>query len=185
MNKKQKVMGICLFLLCVGGALAMGVSASDKETKGGHARRDVAPVQNSLYRAECGSCHFAYPPGLLPARSWEKLLTGLSEHFGENAEVSAATQIALKEYLTLQAADRVDDGRSQKIVSSIRAGEIPLRMTETRYFQNKHQKIPRHLWEKNPQIGSLSRCETCHTQAEQGSFHEHEVQIPGVGRWED
>ncbi|MCW9089130.1 MAG: diheme cytochrome c, partial [Gammaproteobacteria bacterium] len=28
---------------------------------------DVAPVKNELYQSECGSCHFAYQPGLLPA----------------------------------------------------------------------------------------------------------------------
>ena len=28
---------------------------------------DVAPVKNERYKAECGSCHFAYQPGLLPA----------------------------------------------------------------------------------------------------------------------
>ena len=47
--------------------------------------RDVAAVENPLYQEECGSCHMAYPPGLLPGRSWEKLMTGLADHFGENA----------------------------------------------------------------------------------------------------
>ena len=36
----------------------------------------VAPVTNALYAEECGSCHFAYPPGLLPASSWQQVMTG-------------------------------------------------------------------------------------------------------------
>ncbi|HPQ24397.1 MAG TPA: cytochrome C, partial [Gammaproteobacteria bacterium] len=49
----------------------------------------VAPVDNPLYLQECGSCHFAYQPGLLPARSWNNLMGGLENHFGENAELPA------------------------------------------------------------------------------------------------
>lgn len=185
MNRQQSVVGIGLFLLCVGGGLSLGVSASDRETKGGQREGDVAPVRNALYSAECGSCHFAYQPGWLPARSWERVLAELSQHFGENAEVSGATQGELRQYLTAQAADRVDGGRSQKMVSSIQAGEVPVRVTETRYFQHKHREMADTMRAKKSQIGSLSQCNTCHTKAEQGSFNEHEVQIPGIGRWED
>ncbi|MEO5331021.1 MAG: diheme cytochrome c [Magnetococcus sp. YQC-5] len=185
MHQKQKLLGIGLFILCVGGGISLGVSASDKERSGGKQHRDVAPVQEKQYSADCGSCHFAYQPGLLPARSWEKLLAGLGEHFGENAEVSQEVQNALKTYLTRNAADRVDDGRSKKIAASIAPDETPVRITETRYFVKKHREIPRRFWEKNPKIGSLIRCEACHTKAEEGSFNEHEVQIPGIGRWED
>ncbi|MEO5363709.1 MAG: diheme cytochrome c [Magnetococcus sp. DMHC-8] len=182
MNKKQKITGICLLLICLGSGIALGVSASDRETKDGKQRAEVAPVQNRLYSTECGACHFAYQPGLLPVRSWEKLLAGLGEHFGENAEVTPTTYTALREYLTGHAADRVDYGRSRKINASIPDGEKPIRVTETRYFQKEHRELSPPMREKNPQIGSLSRCETCHTQAEQGSFHEHEVRMPSDGR---
>ncbi|MBF0161104.1 MAG: diheme cytochrome c [Magnetococcales bacterium] len=182
MNKMQKRVGIGLLVLSLGGGLVLGVSASDREKNEGKPRADVAPVQNTLYSTECGACHFAYQPGLLPARSWEKLLTGLGEHFGENAEVSPATLTALREYLTGNAADRVDHGRSRKINASILDGEKPIRVTETGYFQKEHRELSPHMREKNSKIGSLSRCEACHTQAAQGSFHEHEVRMPGEGR---
>ena len=38
-------------------------------------QKEVNPVNNKQYKDECGSCHFAYQPGLLTTRSWEKLLT--------------------------------------------------------------------------------------------------------------
>jgi hypothetical protein len=39
-----------------------------------------------LYKDECGSCHFAYPPTMLPAASWERVMAGLGAHFGDNAD---------------------------------------------------------------------------------------------------
>ncbi|MBF0439722.1 MAG: diheme cytochrome c [Magnetococcales bacterium] len=185
MNNKRKILGVGLILLCVAGGFTWGVNASDQGKSGEKGRRDVEPVNNAQYRTECGACHFAYQPGLLPARSWEKLLNTLGDHFGESAELSKEVQSALLTYLTTHAADRVDSKRSQKIVVSIRSSETPLRITKVRYFVGKHQEIPQKVWEKNPAIGSLMRCETCHTKADQGSFNEHEIQIPGVGRWEN
>ena len=34
------------------------------------------------YQQECAACHTAYPPGLLPAASWQRLMGGLGKHFG-------------------------------------------------------------------------------------------------------
>jgi hypothetical protein len=47
---------------------------------------DVAPVKNALYLEECGACHFAYQPGLLPSRSWKKMLSQqeAKNHFEED-----------------------------------------------------------------------------------------------------
>ena len=38
-------------------------------------QKEVEPVTNKTYADECGSCHYAYPPGLLPSQSWAKLPT--------------------------------------------------------------------------------------------------------------
>ena len=56
-----------------------------------HRSTDVAAIANPVYKEECGSCHMAYPPGLLPARSWTKVMSGLDNHFGDNAELDAAS----------------------------------------------------------------------------------------------
>ena len=37
------------------------------------------------YVQECASCHVAYPPGMLPAASWARLMSGLGQHFGTDA----------------------------------------------------------------------------------------------------
>lgn len=149
------------------------------------AKSDVAPVNNELYAKECGACHFAYPPGLLPARSWEKLLSQLSDHFGENAELAADDVKALTTYAVANAADKSDHPRSQKIARSIKAGDTPLRISETPYIRSEHRKLPRKMLQDNPQVQSLSKCNACHTKAAQGSFDEDEIKIPGFARWED
>ena len=48
--------------------------------------RDMPPA----YRQECASCHTAYPPGMLPAASWQRIMTGLDKHYGTDAALDAA-----------------------------------------------------------------------------------------------
>ena len=32
---------------------------------------------------------------------------------------------------------------------------------------------------------SFSNCASCHKRALQGSYNEHEIDVPGIGRWDD
>lgn len=145
----------------------------------------VAPVDNPLYLQECGSCHFPYQPGLLPARSWNKLMGGLENHFGENAELPAGDAKALTDYLVRNAADHANFKRSRKIMNALPPGDTPLRVSDTPYFIDKHGQLSREMVQDNPEVVSISRCGVCHTTADKGSFSESAVRIPGFGRWED
>jgi hypothetical protein len=145
----------------------------------------VAPVTNQHYVNECGSCHFAFQPGLLPARSWERMMAGLEDHFGENAELDSTNNQLILRYLVDGAADKSDFHRSQKINSSIEHNSSPLRISETPYFVRKHNELPARYVTGNPKVGSISNCEKCHTEAASGSFSERGINIPGVGRWDD
>lgn len=40
------------------------------------------------YRQECASCHIAYPPGALPASSWQRILGNLQHHYGTDASLT-------------------------------------------------------------------------------------------------
>jgi hypothetical protein len=152
---------------------------------GAKSGRDVAPADNPLYQQECAACHFAYQPGLLPARSWQRVMAGLEDHFGDNAELAAADAAAIAAWLQANAADGSDYPRSRSIAASIPAAEAPQRVTATRYFARKHDELPARLVSGNPQVGSFSACQACHRNADQGRFNEHEVRIAGYGRWED
>jgi len=147
-------------------------------------KEDVAPVSSKLYQDECGSCHFAYQPGLLPSASWKKMMTELDSHFGENAELDADTQATLQTYLLKNSAESADYSRFKNIATHTKTN-APQRITDTPYFQRKHDEIPSRLVKGNPKVGSFSQCDTCHTGAQKGSYDEHGVKIPGFGRWDD
>ena len=140
----------------------------------------VNPALNETYREECGSCHFAYQPGLLPARSWEKLLTpeALAKHFGENAELDEANLNSIRDYVLNQAADHSDYKLSKKVMAATRDGATPLRITELRFIARIHHGIPTEKIQGNPKVRSLSQCNACHTKAEQGIYLEDTVHIP-------
>jgi hypothetical protein len=161
---------------------ATQITAADEDHK---AKAGLAPVKDELYRAECGACHFAFPPGLLPARSWEKLMENLHDHFGESAELTPEDYDRVLNYLRSEAADTSDYARSRRAASMIAAGETPLRITETRYFQRLHEEVPKRVFKDNPKLKTISQCKACHTRADQNSYRESEIEIPGRGRWED
>jgi diheme cytochrome c len=145
----------------------------------------VVPVDNIIYKDECGSCHIAYSPGLLPIDSWKKVMLNLEDHFGDNAELEQSTYQELLSYLTENAADQSEYRRSQKIVRSLKTNETVNRITKTPYFIRKHDEIPKRFVVDNPEVGSFSQCNLCHLNAKKGNFSEDEVSIPGVGYWED
>lgn len=148
-------------------------------------RRDVMPVANPLYQESCGGCHIAYQPGLLPARSWDRIMNGLADHFGENAELLPEDQKAVSDYLAANAADVSDAKRSRRIAQSIAPDEAPLRISETAYFKREHRELKPRMVQDNPEVRSFSNCGACHTRAAEGSFREREVVIPGFGRYDD
>lgn len=145
----------------------------------------VTPVAHEAYAKECSACHFAYQAGLLPARSWEKLMADLDDHFGENAELSTAVQTELTQYLTKNAADNSHDKISMKFMRGLSGSETPLRIIEIPYMKREHRKMSKQMVVENPEVKSLSYCNKCHTNAADGSYTEREIKIPGYKNWED
>ena len=66
-----------------GFALSSGTIASGPK---------LPQATNAAWKAECGSCHAAYPPGLLPAPSWRAVMAGLDRHFGTDATIIPRSQ---------------------------------------------------------------------------------------------
>ncbi len=138
----------------------------------------------ALYRQNCGECHLPYPPPLLPQASWKKLMDGLADHFGDNAELDRNNAETIRAYLDRHAAGP-DRGRYGARMHRATAGQAPTRITETDYFRAKHHEIPTRMVTDNPKVASFSQCQDCHPGAEQGNFDEHQVVIEGYGRWDD
>ncbi len=131
-----------------------------------------------LYVKECGSCHTAYAPGLLPARSWQKMMDELDNHFGEDASLDEPERLAILRWLTDYAADSPNANMlMRRIASSIPRGAQPQRITETPLFKHQHDEVPAHFW-KRPKIGSKANCGACHPRANEGRYPEREVRIP-------
>ena len=140
---------------------------------------------SQLYLEECGSCHFPFQAGFLPANSWVRIMQGLGDHFGENAELADDTRQRITEFLVANSAGAVDGEISNKAMWSLRYTPEPMRITETAFFRHEHREIPPRILHQEGRELSFANCDNCHTRALQGSYNEHEIRIPGVGRWED
>ena len=122
---------------------------------------------NNTWEAECGSCHLAYPPNLLSAPAWGRLMVGLNRHFGTDASLDAAAAAEIGAFLERNA------GRGKRV-----DGENgTLRISETPWFKRKHHEVAALAW-KNARIKTPANCSACHTGAARGDFDEHAVRIP-------
>lgn len=122
---------------------------------------------NAKFQQECSTCHIAYAPGLLPAESWRKVMTGLGKHFGSDASLTDQENKEIAAFLVNNASNRWS------------ASTAPLRITESAWFKRKHDghEISPTVW-KNPQVKSPANCAACHPQAERGDFSERNIKIP-------
>ncbi|MGB0723285.1 MAG: diacylglycerol kinase [Gammaproteobacteria bacterium] len=127
---------------------------------------------NADYEAECGSCHLAYPASLLPVDTWRRMMAGLDDHFGDNAELDPALREKLELHLTSYASRRASNTDS-------------LRISDQGWFRHEHDEVPARMVTGNTEVGSFARCEACHQNAARADFDEDGVRIPGYGRWDD
>lgn len=149
-----------LLAACLGAPGAGGARADGDRDRA--MPRDVPPT----YLQECAACHLAYPPGLLPAPSWQRLMAGLERHFGTDASLDPAETRRLDAWLQANA------GRSRRV-----AQEPPQdRITRSDWFARAHRKVGTTDWLK-PEVGSAARCAACHAGAERGRFDD--PRIPG------
>ena len=89
-------------------------------------KADVAPVNNQLYIKECGSCHFPYQAGLLPANAWNKMMANLENHFNSDASLSPENFQTISKYLNDNSAEKnMQYKRSNRMVSSLNANQVP------------------------------------------------------------
>lgn len=147
-----------LLLAALAGA-ALGAAADDGAR---------APVpQLPAYTQECGACHLAYPPAMLPAASWRRLLAGMNEHFGTDASLKPATTSALADWLSANAG------------SGKRARPSPPqdRITRLAWFLREHDEVAAATW-ASPAVKRAANCAACHTKADQGDYRERHVRIP-------
>lgn len=121
----------------------------------------------ATYRQECAACHAPYPPGLLPARSWQRVMDGLDRHYGVDASVDAATRAQLSAWLQSRAAT----GRR------LREEPPQDRITRSAWFLREHRRVDTAVW-SHAGVKSPANCGACHAGAEEGRFNEHDLRLP-------
>jgi len=126
----------------------------------------VSSATNAKWKAECGSCHLAYPPSLLSAEAWRRIMAGLDRHFGSDASLDAASAVEIGAFLERNASRR-----------DLGPVDGAPRITQTARFLRKHREVDPALW-KSPRVKTASNCTACHRGAADGDFDEDNVRIP-------
>lgn len=129
------------------------------------------PVTDPQVREECGSCHLAYPPSMLPAASWQRLMNGLQDHFGEDATVDPATAQKITAYLVDRAADRGGSRHGKRLLRGLPADAAPLRISELPRWVREHREVSSSEW-RSKKVRTKANCAACHVDADQGYFED-------------
>jgi hypothetical protein len=132
---------------------------------------------NALWRNECGDCHFAFHPTLLPERSWRRIFNEQHKHFGEDLDLDQETLDELQAFHTKYASESLLDEPARKILYYTPADETPIRVTKTHYWEKKHEEISPSYW-KHKKVRSKSNCTACHLDAKQGTFEDSDMRLP-------
>lgn len=148
---------------------ALGISAGLYTRAQAGGDHYFPPVQDKQTLAECGSCHLAYPPSMLPAASWKKMMGELDRHFGDDASLDPQTTAAITRYLTANAGDAAGSAYGRKLLRGVAVGDAPQRITTLPKWVKEHREVPKADWTKK-EVGSKANCAACHKEAERGYF---------------
>ena len=168
---RAKGMPILILLMMTHGCGSKGTPAGS-----GAVAQAPPKVAADMYKEKCGTCHFAYPPGLLPERSWIKIVDTPGGHAGGDLPLDPPAKAQLKAYLVANSAERSAFKKSQKILASI-GDAVPTRISEVPYIRKKHQDIREEVF-AGKAVGSRGNCIACHRGAEKGDFKGDDVVIP-------
>ncbi|MFD2233629.1 cytochrome C [Phaeospirillum tilakii] len=130
----------------------------------------VAPVTDPDTRARCGECHMAFQPAFLPARSWERIMDTLSDHYGDRVTLKPEQAAHIRAVLVAGAADRAGGKVARRVMARVDPAGTPLRLTENPDFLRRHD-FPAREWAR-PEVKVKSNCPACHRRAEAGDYEE-------------
>lgn len=130
------------------------------------------------FQSECASCHVAFPPQLMVAEDWKRVMRSLDKHYGDNASLDDKTRQTLEDFHVRNAGGaKVGAGRMAQ------AGELP-RLTLTDWFRREHREVRQADW-THAKVKTPANCVACHTKATEGSYREREIVMPSGRKWED
>ncbi|RYF42766.1 MAG: cytochrome C [Comamonadaceae bacterium] len=152
--------GLVLLVPLVLAAVGLGRAALADEGK------RLVPLL-PRYQQECAACHLAYPPAMLPAASWRRLMNDLPRHYCTDASLDAAAVREIGTWL----------GSHAGTYKRVREEPPQDRITRSAWFIREHGEVSAATW-KLPAVKSAANCAACHQGAEQGNFSERNIRIP-------
>jgi cytochrome b len=160
--------GIAVMIVLALGLGALAYFRPYPLTGGGELAPAPGPALalDPAWQEECSSCHLAYHPSLLPARSWSRMFDEQASHFEEDLALSDETSQQLRAYAARNAAEALASPVAWKMATTIAADAAPQRISATAYFEQRHARLEAATWERvRP-----SACAKCHRDAEAGTF---------------
>jgi hypothetical protein len=127
------------------------------------------PVTDPVVSEECGSCHMAFAPSMLPASSWKRMMANLGNHFGDDASVDAQTAARISRYLVANAADSGGGQYAGKLLRGVALDNAPLRITELPKWVSEHREVSAREW-RHKEVRSKANCVACHSEAARGYY---------------
>ncbi|HET7730527.1 MAG TPA: cytochrome b/b6 domain-containing protein [Usitatibacter sp.] len=161
-------LGAALIAACVGGSIVFLAWHVPREARARAASE--APLKATLaasrWGKECGSCHLAYPPALLPPASWRRMMAEQDRHFGEDLSLSAKAAADLLAGI----GGAPPSWAAWKLASSAHALGDPQRISTLPAWVEAHRALPESRYAA-PFSAGRHDCEACHRDASSGIFH--------------
>ena len=167
MNRTATTLARTRFVRTVRRSTALLALACALPAAWADSREMPASAMLPVYKQECAACHMAYPPGMLPASSWSRMMTRLDQHYGTDASLDAAMVRQIGTWLEAHAGT----------YKRVREAPHQDRITQSAWFERKHRDVEPGVW-KRAAVGSRANCMACHTRADHGDFDDDRVRIP-------
>ena len=167
MNRTATTLARTRFVRTVRRSTALLALACALPAAWADSREMPASAMLPVHKQECAACHMAYPPGMLPASSWSRMMTRLDQHYGTDASLDAAMVRQIGTWLEAHAGT----------YKRVREAPPQDRITQSAWFERKHRDVEPGVW-KRAAVGSRANCMACHTRADHGDFDDDRVRIP-------
>jgi cytochrome b len=133
------------------------------------------PTAAKLWKEECGSCHFPYPPGLLPASAWRAMLSA-EDHFGEALGLAEPTRLMLESHAVRNSADAMKSWLEMRFART--QWRPPHRIIDTPFWMDRHRRIDFDHRDKAGALTARHDCLACHGDAASGIFSPRSIHLP-------
>ncbi len=164
----------CLMVaVAAAGAFAYRRHADDAISSAGKAPHAPADANAKAWNEECGSCHFAFPPALAPARVWLAMIDPATTHFGETLDLSAGRRAQLEHFAAAHSAEHEAGWVAER---TRRADWGAQRITATPFWRRLHRDLDFEALKRSGRVAAAYDCGACHRDAASGKFEPRAIQ---------